>query len=67
MGLESAEDRKNVEAVESSSGGSIGEAHVENDATVWDEKSTARLLRKLDWNIIPFMSLVYLCASRCLC
>jgi len=26
----------------------------------WDPKSTKTLLRKLDWHIIPFMSLIYL-------
>jgi hypothetical protein len=26
----------------------------------FDETATKRLLRKLDWNIIPFMSLIYL-------
>lgn len=26
----------------------------------WDAKATKRLLRKLDWNIIPIMSLIYL-------
>jgi len=26
----------------------------------WDPKSTKALLRKLDWHIIPFMSLIYL-------
>jgi hypothetical protein len=26
----------------------------------YDEHATKKLLRKLDWNIIPFMSLIYL-------
>lgn len=26
----------------------------------YDEKATKRLLRKQDWHIIPFMSLIYL-------
>lgn len=26
----------------------------------WDRKATRRLLWKMDWNIIPFMSLIYL-------
>lgn len=26
----------------------------------WDEKATKRLLWRLDWHIIPFMSLIYL-------
>jgi len=33
---------------------------VEIEVAGWDEKSTKRLLRKLDWHIIPFMSLIYL-------
>lgn len=27
----------------------------------YDAKATKRLLRKRDWHIIPFMSLIYLC------
>ena len=26
----------------------------------WDAHNTKRLLRKMDWHIIPFMSLIYL-------
>lgn len=26
----------------------------------WDAQNTKKLLRKLDWHIIPFMSLIYL-------
>ena len=26
----------------------------------FDEKATKKLLRRLDWHIIPFMSLIYL-------
>lgn len=26
----------------------------------WDKAATKRLLRKLDWHLIPFMSLIYL-------
>lgn len=26
----------------------------------WDAQATKKLLRKLDWHIIPFMSLIYL-------
>lgn len=35
----------------------------DDESLPWDKKSTAKLLRKLDWNIIPFMSLVYLFVS----
>jgi hypothetical protein len=27
----------------------------------FDDSATKKLLRKLDWHIIPFMSLIYLC------
>lgn len=30
------------------------------EAQGFDAPATARLLRKLDWHIIPFMSLIYL-------
>ena len=30
------------------------------ESGAFDDKATKRLLRKLDWNIIPFMSLIYL-------
>jgi hypothetical protein len=30
------------------------------EAQGWDEHATKRLLRRLDWHIIPFMSLIYL-------
>lgn len=26
----------------------------------WDDSATKRLLRRLDWHILPFMSLIYL-------
>jgi hypothetical protein len=30
----------------------------------FDESSTKKLLRKVDWHIIPFMSLIYLCVPH---
>lgn len=30
----------------------------------WDQRATRKLLRKLDLNIIPFMSLIYLFVSH---
>lgn len=30
----------------------------------FDESATKKLLRKLDWHIIPFMSLIYLCVFQ---
>lgn len=29
----------------------------------FDAPATTRLLRKLDWHILPFMSLIYLCVE----
>lgn len=31
-----------------------------NEAVGYDRSATKKLLRKLDWHIIPFMSLIYL-------
>lgn len=57
---------KTAEAIESTPSGSdrdVDVAEVESPEPVgWDKKATARLLRKLDWNIIPIMSLIYLSA-----
>lgn len=33
------------------------------EAQGWDEEATKRLLWRLDWHIIPFMSLIYLYAQ----
>jgi len=33
---------------------------VDQEAQGWDEQATRRLLRRLDWHIIPIMSLIYL-------
>jgi hypothetical protein len=40
----------------------MGVSGVEGDAEVqgFDAAQTKKLLRKLDWHIIPFMSLIYL-------
>lgn len=47
----------------------VGSVVVPSDADVaageaelqgYDSKATKKLLRKLDWHIIPFMSLIYL-------
>lgn len=49
-----------------------GEKHVEDPAnisdssaleqgeTTWDEAATKRLIRKIDWRLIPFLALLYL-------
>jgi MFS transporter, ACS family, DAL5 transporter family protein len=34
--------------------------NVDVEVEGWDEKATKRLLWRLDWHIIPFMSLIYL-------
>lgn len=30
------------------------------DQPLYDEKTTKRLVRKMDWNLLPFLSLLYL-------
>jgi hypothetical protein len=41
---------------ELSSSGSLGLT----EAQGFDQKATRRLVRKLDWHLIPFLSLIYL-------
>ena len=31
-----------------------------SEVPMFDQKATKRLLRKLDWHLLPFMSLIYL-------
>jgi hypothetical protein len=45
-----------VQSTESSSTASLDLA----EAQGFDEKATKRLVRKLDWHLIPFLSLIYL-------
>lgn len=33
------------------------------EAQGWDQAATKKLLRKMDWHLIPFMSLIYLFVS----
>ncbi len=40
-------------------GSSTPSLHVA-EVDVFDEKDTKRLLRKLDWHLLPYMSLIYL-------
>lgn len=48
---------KAIEPTEFSAAASVIEI---NEAVGYDHSATKRLLRKLDWHIIPFMSLIYL-------
>lgn len=48
---------KALEPTEVSAHGSVIEI---NEAVAYDRSATKKLLRKLDWHIIPFMSLIYL-------
>lgn len=48
---------KGIEPTEISAHGSVVEI---NEAVAYDHSATKKLLRKLDWHIIPFMSLIYL-------
>lgn len=41
--------------------GSADVSDIEGEqVAAWDPRSTRKLLRKLDWHIIPIMSLIYL-------
>lgn len=59
-------DEKKVAAVASLPGDISGSDSIDigttqaDEAQGYDQKATKALLRKLDWNIIPFMSLIYL-------
>lgn len=48
---------KALEPTEVSAHGSVIEI---TEAAGYDRSATKKLLRKLDWHIIPFMSLIYL-------
>ncbi|KAK8140201.1 hypothetical protein PG984_000267 [Apiospora sp. TS-2023a] len=39
---------------------SAGATTYVSEVTMFDQKATKKLLRKLDWHLIPFMSLIYL-------
>ncbi|EHA56279.1 high-affinity nicotinic acid transporter [Pyricularia oryzae 70-15] len=58
-------DEKKAVAVDTLPGDTSGSNSIEittqvDEAQGYDQKATKALLRKLDWNIIPFMSLIYL-------
>jgi hypothetical protein len=36
----------------------------QDEAPPFDEKATSRLLRKIDWVLLPFLSLLYLYVSH---
>lgn len=46
--------------VEKTTSSSSSTSDVELAGPTFDDASTARLLRKMDWNIVPFLSLLYL-------
>ena len=35
------------------------------ESNAFDSQETKRLLRKLDWHLIPFLSLIYLSVNAC--
>lgn len=37
------------------------------EAQGWDQAATKKLLRKMDWHLIPFMSLIYLLVFSTYC
>jgi len=51
-------EEKRNETVGTSSTPDSSASEVESQG--WDPTATKKLLRKLDWHIIPFMSLIYL-------
>jgi len=53
-----AEKKANLLAEETSAAASIN--IIDAELQGWDETATKRLLWRLDWHIIPFMSLIYL-------
>lgn len=52
-------DEKKVVVTGESPTGSMQVAS-DSESAGWDQKAVRKLLWKLDWNIIPFMSLIYL-------
>lgn len=56
--IKMAEKKSALSTEETSAAASIN--IVDAELLGWDEKATKRLLRRLDWHIIPFMSLIYL-------
>lgn len=56
--MEFTDEKKVVVKVGSSTGSMQVGSDVESAG--WDRKATRKLLWKMDWNIIPFMSLIYL-------
>jgi len=40
--------------------GDVTPQSIESEEPMFDEKKTKRLLRKLDWNLVPFLALLYL-------
>ncbi|EON64993.1 hypothetical protein W97_04228 [Coniosporium apollinis CBS 100218] len=49
--MDYSDDKKNVDMVESLS---------DSDSLGFDEKATQRLIRKIDWVLLPFLALLYL-------
>ena len=42
---------------------SVDSGTADTEIQGFDAVATKKLLRKLDWHLIPFMSLIYLCVS----
>lgn len=53
-------NEKGLEPTDTSANASVVEI---TEAVAYDRSATKKLLRKLDWHIIPFMSLIYLLVS----
>ncbi len=59
------ESDENRTAAGSLKGEKAPSLHVEEAQAEYDESMTQKLLRKLDWHTLPFMSLIYLCVHWC--
>jgi hypothetical protein len=56
--MDDKKDAHTGEAVLVREGSSLSVDNVESQG--FDEKATKKLIRKLDWHLIPFLSLIYL-------
>lgn len=55
-------EEKGLEPTDISANASVVEITA-SEAAGYDRSATKKLLRRLDWHIIPFMSLIYLSVS----
>lgn len=53
-------DSKTVPATEKAVGTSASNSVEYVEAQGFDEKATKKMIRRIDWHLIPFLSLIYL-------